>query len=80
MPVRKFRSIDDVREVWRNPGDPELYRAIERVWTFGRRTMVRRFPPGVHRRRSIAELNEATEQWNRDNFEAARLASLPPRD
>lgn len=80
MPVRKFRSINDVKELWREPGSPELSRAIERVWTFGHRTMRRRFPPGVHRRRNLVELNEATEQWNRANFEeATRLRAAEQR-
>ena len=57
MPVRKFRSIDEMeRPSWRRPGDPELYRAIARVWAFGRRPRSRWFPPGVHRHRSLAEL------------------------
>ena len=64
MPVRKFRSVDDMkRGRWREPGDPELYRAIAAVWTFGRRTRPRRFPPGVYRHRSMDALNAQTEQW-----------------
>ncbi len=64
MPVRKFRSIEDMdAEVWRVPGDPALYRAIAGLWALGQRTARRRFPPGVHKRRSIEELNEAARAW-----------------
>jgi hypothetical protein len=67
MPVRKFRSVEDMeRAKWRAPGDPELFRAIATVWEFGRRSGKRRFPPGVYRHRSIADLNAQTERWQID--------------
>ncbi|MFZ2493515.1 MAG: hypothetical protein WA208_18710 [Thermoanaerobaculia bacterium] len=57
MPVRKFRSVEEMNQpVWRTPGDPALYRAIRDVWTLGQRTSSRRFRPGVHRYRSIDEM------------------------
>lgn len=32
MPVRKFRSVEAMNQpVWRTPGDPELFRAIEEL-------------------------------------------------
>jgi hypothetical protein len=66
MPVRKFGSAEEMnRQQWRQPGDAALYRAIAAVWEFGRRVRPRRFPPGVYRHRSIAELNEQTERWRR---------------
>jgi len=49
---------------WRGPGDPDLYRTIARVWAFGRRTNRRRFPPGVHRYRSIEQLDAQTAGWS----------------
>ena len=64
MPVRKFRGVADMeRSKWRQPGDPDLFRAIAAVWEFGRRSRPRRFPPGVYRHRSIEELNADTERW-----------------
>jgi hypothetical protein len=51
MPVRRFRSADEMNQPhWREPGDPALFRAIEAVWSFGRRTGAHRFPPGVYKR------------------------------
>ncbi|MGA7613545.1 MAG: hypothetical protein WBX15_00050 [Thermoanaerobaculia bacterium] len=66
MPIRKFRSVDEMnRPHWRQPGSPELARAIERVWDFGQRTSRLRFPPGVYRYRSIEEMNAQQEPWRR---------------
>jgi hypothetical protein len=60
MPVRKFRSVEEMSQpVWREPGDPELYRAIKAVWEFGQRTSGKRFQPGVRRFRSIEEMSAA---------------------
>jgi len=71
MPVRKFRSIEDMsRAHWRAPGDPDLYRTIARLWSFGQRSGVHRFPPGVYRSRSVQEINERNEQWSLANFHA----------
>jgi hypothetical protein len=71
MPIRRFRSVEDMsRERWRAPGDPELYRAIARLWTFGRRSRALRFTPGVYRSRSIQELNERSDLWSRANIQA----------
>ena len=65
MPVRKFRSIEEMKRdhpIWRRPGDPVLYRAIALVWEVARRTNPRRFPPGVYKYRSIQEMDRAQEQ------------------
>ncbi len=66
MPIRKFRSIEEMKRdhpIWRRPGDPLLYRAIALVWEVARRTNPRRFPPGVYKYRSIQEMDRAQEQW-----------------
>jgi hypothetical protein len=63
MPIYKYRSIEEMdAHTWRRPGDPELYRAIAFVWDLARRTNPRRFSPGVHKYRSIAEMNVADDQ------------------
>ena len=62
MPVKKFRSVEEMNQVtWREPGSPELYEAIRSVWAFGSRTSSRRFRPGVHRYRSIEEMQDGLE-------------------
>jgi hypothetical protein len=67
MPVRKFRSVAEMNQpCWRTPGDPELDRAIARLWDTGRRINPRRFPPGVHRYHSIEELDAQVQRWQRE--------------
>ena len=71
MPVRKFRSLEEMEDsVWRSPDDPLLARAIAEVWEFAEITCPQRFPPGVHKHRSIEEAQRLREQWNAANFEA----------
>jgi hypothetical protein len=77
-PVRKFRSVEEMESpIWRRPGDLDLYRAIAQVWAFGRRTAPRRFPPGVHRHRSIEELDRQVEEWSVADFETRRRSASP---
>jgi hypothetical protein len=64
MPIRKFRSIEEMsrnQSLWRQPGDPELYRAMALVWTIARQTNPRHFRPGVYKFRSIEAMNAAQE-------------------
>jgi len=62
MPVRRFHSVEEMsKPVWREPGDPALYRAIEAVWDFGQRTSRPRFRAGVRRFRSIEEMKASVE-------------------
>jgi len=64
MPIRKFRSVEEMNQPnWRRPGDPQLYRTMAGLWELGRRTNPRRFPPGVHKYRSIEDMDQAREQW-----------------
>ena len=73
MPVRKFRSVEEMEgPLWHQPGDPALYRAIRNVWGLAHRTLQPRFPPGVHKHRSIEAMNEQQEAWDQANFEAHR--------
>jgi hypothetical protein len=75
MPVRRYRSVEDMPSPrWRDPGDPDLYRALARVWTFGLRTRRFRFPPGVHRYRSIEELDAQVQSWQHTAVDEIRRA------
>ena len=71
MPVRKFRTVEELNQpAWRTPGDPSLYRAMARLWRLGRTTGTHRFPPGVHRARSIEEVNERSSLWSESGARA----------
>jgi len=62
MPVKKYRSIEDMPDVpRRQPGDPALYRTMRQLWDFGRRTSKRRYRPGVYKFRSIEEMDAAQD-------------------
>ena len=57
MPVRKFHTADELNQpIWRQPGDPALYRTIASLWEVACATRPRRFSPGVRRFRTIADL------------------------
>ena len=57
MPVRKFRNVEELNQpIWRQAGDPALFRAIASVWAFARSTRPITLPPGVRKFRSIAEM------------------------
>ena len=67
MPVLRFRSVEEMeRPLWREPGDPTLYRAISSVWGFGLRTRRWSFPPGVYRHRTIEDLQAHRARWHRN--------------
>ena len=73
MPIYKFRSIEEMdAQTWRTPGDPALYQAIRFTWELARRTNPRRFPPGVHKFRSIDEMNRADEARLQEHTRARR--------
>lgn len=72
MPVQKFRSIEDMPEIWFKPGDPRLYKAIAGVWNFGKRWLSPHFPPGIYKYRTLEEKNRHDEEWAVLNFRAFR--------
>jgi hypothetical protein len=66
MPVRKFRSVEDMPEAsFREAGDPSNLRIACELSTTAFRLALRRFPSGVHRYRSVALASEQRELWER---------------
>jgi len=72
MPVQKYRSIEDMPEIWFKPGDPRLYIAIAAVWDFGQRWLAPHYPPGVYKHRTMEDKNRLDEEWAVLNFQAFR--------
>ena len=72
MPVRKFRSVEEMNTPAREPADPHLAAAIADVWALGDRIFPRRFPPGVYKHRSIEEANAQRERWLAEALTARR--------
>lgn len=66
MPVRKYRSVEEMAESRGYAADdPALLEAIRALWEASRRLAPRSFPAGVYQHRSIEELNAQTERWRR---------------
>ena len=66
MAVRKFRSVEEMEAhtpTWLSPDDPQLARSIRLCWELAAAASPIRFPPGVHKHRSIEALNRQTDQW-----------------
>jgi hypothetical protein len=77
MPVKRFRSVEDMPDgTWYEPGDPKLYAAIRRVWGLSLRLLRPKFPPGVHKHRSIEAMNAVVDRWERENRQ--RLEDTDP--
>jgi hypothetical protein len=73
MPIRRFRSIEEMDgNQWYARNDPQLVRAIERVWRFGRETLRPYFPPGIYRHRSIDDAEGLAEKWRQESFRRFR--------
>jgi len=64
MPVFRYRDVSDMTEVWREPGDPSLFRAIARLWEMSAALARRRYPPGVYRVRDLEQSNRLSKQWS----------------
>jgi hypothetical protein len=44
MPVKKIRDLQEMEDsLWYEPGDPELWKAIEAVWKFAEQTCPQAF-------------------------------------
>jgi hypothetical protein len=75
MPVRKFRSVEDMPgETWYTPGDPRLYRALASLWATSRHLAPRRFPAGVFKHRSIEDMNRQRDEWDHEFVQSLRAA------
>ncbi len=81
MPVRKYRSIEEMPDqTWRQPGDPELFRAMRATWDLAQQTLRPHFPPGVYKHRCFADAERLSEKWQQANFMAYRARILEDRD
>ena len=80
MPIRKFRHVDEMEDtLWYERGDVALFRAIARVWDFADRTCPLRFPPGVHRHRSLEDADVLRDRWEEANWNAFQARRRQPK-
>ena len=68
MPIKKFRDVSEMEDVWYDPGSPKLFAVIRHVWSLADRICPLRFPPGVHKHRTIEDAEALREQWEEANF------------
>ena len=66
MGVRKFRSIEEMKDAREHASEPrDLPRLLDALWRMGERTRTRRPPPGVYKHGSIEEAKRLKEFWQR---------------
>lgn len=66
MPIRKFRSLEEMEVSWLRPGTPEHSRSIQAVLALvSMFAPKRRLPPGVFKYRSVQEADAQREFWER---------------
>ena len=64
MPLRKYRSVEEMpAPAWREPLDPRNLRLAGELSTLAARLRPRRFPPGLHKYRSVEEAGRQRERW-----------------
>lgn len=78
MPVQRFRSFREARIAqWLSPDDPRLLRRIRGWWASSARFWPTRPPRGVHKFRSIEEMNAAQAAWKSERLPRPSAASDP---
>ncbi|MBA3638436.1 MAG: hypothetical protein M3541_04590 [Acidobacteriota bacterium] len=66
MPIRRYRSVADMPDAaWRRPLDPRNLELACDLSTAAMRLAPRRFPPGVHRYRTIDAARARRADWER---------------
>jgi hypothetical protein len=72
MPVRKFRSIEEMKQPrWLDAGDPSIGGKFRYLWSLAGALNQVRAPRGVHKYRSIEEADANREAREREGI--ARL-------
>ena len=76
MPVLRFHSIEELddrrSDLWCEEPDDAWFRRVARLWLRSSRLSPRRFPPGVHRHRSVEEAAAQRDDWLRDHVRRLR--------
>jgi len=64
MPVHKFRDVQAMKTPrWYDAGSRELMAAMASLWDIALRTSNRHYPPGVHKHRTIEEMQQTQAGW-----------------
>jgi len=67
MPVRRFRSIEDMPATPEHlePGSDALWRAIQTAWAWAAFFSPPEIQPGVYKHRTVEAWNNQTDAWER---------------
>jgi hypothetical protein len=64
VPLRKYRSVEEMEPPpWREPLDPANLRVAFGLSELATRLRPRRFPPGLHKYRSVEEAARRRARW-----------------
>jgi hypothetical protein len=79
MPVRKYRSIEDMNRDWRwdRPGDPVITQKIRGLWEFSEAAVQPVglcIPRGVRKYHSVEEANADRDRWEQERIDRLREA------
>ena len=64
MPIRKFRSIEEMSAAAAAPSRRSPWQRLEEDLAVGTHLYRRDLPPGVHKNRSIEEANARRAAWS----------------
>jgi hypothetical protein len=68
MPLKKFRSVEEMEPApWRDRLDPHNLRLACDLSALATRLRPRRFPPGLHKYRSVEEAGRHRAQWEAES-------------
>lgn len=80
MPIRKFRSIEEMnaadRERWLDCNDPALPGLIRELWAQSSQLLPPAMPRGVRKYRSIEEMNADRDKWEDERIARIRAERL----
>lgn len=69
MPVYRWKNLEDMRRHrWLQPGDPRIWERFRMVVSLGNSCLRVHRPPGVHRFRTIEELQAFQESWRHERL------------
>jgi hypothetical protein len=76
MPVQKFRTLEEWQasksELWLPCDHPDLARRIRSHWSRWSRLVPVSAPRGVHKYRSIEEMDADRERWEQERVDRIR--------
>ena len=77
MPVWKYRRVEDMPEPWMMESEVPLGQRIRNVLSLARIVGPLHMPRGVHKFRSIEEMQADRDRWEQERVDRLRAARQP---